>query len=287
MSEAIDYTALNRVRHELTGKLNQSRQSLEEFAGKPENTRHLLECIESLHQARGALRMIDLHGASLLAAEMENALRALEEKRVESTETTLEVLVQAFIQLPDYLSRLSPARREALAVLLPVINRLRTVCGEEPLTESAVFNPDLAIPVPTACFNSQPHDDLPDVQELASTYRQRYQAGLVEWYRAGRNNGGLHTLYEVLANLQQASRCESVARLWWFGAGLAEALMRGALPDSPGVDDDTGNDRMVGGQIFYINIGARVPGTGSGGIDGKYGVPVDPWVYMISVGKKF
>jgi outer membrane protein W len=63
--------------------------------------------------------------------------------------------------------------------------------------------------------------------------------------------------------------------------------MRGALPDSPGVDDDTGNDRMVGGQIFYINIGARVPGTGSGGIDGKYGVPVDPWVYMISVGKKF
>ena len=232
MSEAIDYTALNRVRHELTGKLNQARQSLEEFAGKPENTRHLLECIESLHQARGALRMIDLHGASLLAAEMENALRALEEKRIESTETILEVLLQAFIQLPDYLSRLSPARREALEALLPVINRLRDVSGEEPLTESAVFNPDLAIPVPPACFNSHPHDDQPDVQELARTYRQRYQAGLVEWYRAGGNNGGLHTLYEVLANLQQASRCESVARLWWFGAGLAEALMRGALPAS-------------------------------------------------------
>ena len=200
MSEAIDYTALNRVRHELTGKLNQSRQSLEEFAGKPENTRHLLECIESLHQARGALRMIDLHGASLLAAEMENALRALEEKRIESTETTLDVLLQAFIQLPDYLSRLSPARREALEALLPVINRLRDVSGEEPLTESAVFNPDLAIPVPPACFNSHPHDDQPDVQELARTYRQRYQAGLVEWYRAGGNNGGLHTLYEVLVH---------------------------------------------------------------------------------------
>jgi chemosensory pili system protein ChpA (sensor histidine kinase/response regulator) len=232
MSEAIDYTALNWVRHELSKKLKQARQSLGEFAATPGNTQHLQECVVCLHEARGPLQMLELHGASRLAAEMENVLRTLEEQRTEPAEAALEALMQAFIQLPDYLSRLNRERREAPVVLLPIINRLRAVCGEEPLAEGAVFRPDLTIAVPSACFNSQPHDDLPDVQELARTYRQRYQTGLVEWYRVGKNSGGLHTLYEVLANLQQASRCESVARLWWFGAGLAEALMRGALPAS-------------------------------------------------------
>jgi chemosensory pili system protein ChpA (sensor histidine kinase/response regulator) len=232
MNEAIDYTALNWVRHELNEKLKQARQCLEEFADTPVNTQFLQECMTSLHQARGPLQMVDLRGADRLAAEMEVAINALVEEQIEPTGTTLDVLMQAFIQLPDYLSRLGHGRREAPIVLLPLINRVRALCGEEPLPESVVFAPDLTIPVPSACFNSQLLAGQPDVQELAHTYRQRFQAGLVEWYRGGRNSSGLHKLHEVLANLQQASRNESVARLWWFSAALAEAMMRRALPSS-------------------------------------------------------
>jgi chemosensory pili system protein ChpA (sensor histidine kinase/response regulator) len=232
MSEAIDYTALNWVRNELNEKLKQARQCLEEFAETPGNTQALQECMTSLHQTRGLLQMVDLRGADRLAAEMEAAVNALVEERIKPTGANLETLMQAFIQLPDYLSRLGRGRRDAPVVLLPLINRLRALCGEEPLPESVVFTPDLTIPVPSACYNSELLAGLPDVQELAHTYRQRFQAGLVEWYRGGRNGSGLHKLHEVLANLQQASRNESVARLWWFSAGLAEALTRGALPAS-------------------------------------------------------
>jgi chemosensory pili system protein ChpA (sensor histidine kinase/response regulator) len=246
MSEAIDYTALNRVRPELGEQLTQARQRLEEFAQNPGNPLYLQECIDGLHQARGALQLVELDGASRLAAEMDRVLCAMGEQRIEPTAATLELLMQALIQLPDYLSRLSPDRREAPYALLPVINGLRAVCGEGPLTESVLFAPDLTIPVPPACFNSGSHDDLPDVHGLARTYRPRYQAGLVEWYRAGKNSGGLQTVYEVLANLQQASRCESVARLWWFGAGLAEALMRGALAVSSDIRQLFGRiDRQI------------------------------------------
>ena len=232
MIDAIDYTALSWVRHELNEKLTQARQCLEEFAESTGNAQPLQECMNSLHQARGPLQMVNLQGVDRLVAEMEAALNAMVEGSISPTAETLETLMQAFIQLPDYLSRLGRGRRDAPVVLLPLINCLRALCGEEPLPESIVFTPDPIIPVPAVCFNSQLLPELPDVQVLAHTYRQRFQAGLVEWYRTGRNGSGLHKLHEVLANLQQASRYESVARLWWFSAGLAEALMRGALPVS-------------------------------------------------------
>ena len=232
MNEAIDYTALNRVKHGFTEKLNQARQCLEEFSETPGDARPLLECMTSLHQARGQLQMVDLRGADRLAAEMEAVISALGEERITPTEEILEALMQAFIQLPDYLSRLGRGRCDAPVVLLPLINRLRALSGEGPLPEIAVFTPDLTIPIPPACFNSQSLAEVSDVQGLAHTYRQRFQAGLVEWYRGGSNGNGLHKLREVLANLQQASRSEPVARLWWFSAGLAEVLTRGAMPAS-------------------------------------------------------
>jgi chemosensory pili system protein ChpA (sensor histidine kinase/response regulator) len=232
MNEAIDYTALEWVKHGFNEKLNQARQCLEEYSETPGDTRPLHECMASLHQARGPLQMIYLQGADRLAAEMEAVISALAEQRITPAEETLEALMQAFIQLPDYLSRLGRGRRDVPVILLPVINRLRALSGDMPLPETDVFTPDLTIPVPPACFNAQSLTELPDVQELAHTYRQRFQAGLVEWYRGGRNGSGLHKLHEVLANLQQASRNESVARLWWFSAGLAEILTRGAIPAS-------------------------------------------------------
>ena len=261
MNEAIDYTALSWVRQELTEKLQQARRSLEEFSESNGQAQTLGACIESLHEARGSLRMLDLQGAERLALAMETLVNALSEGCCAPTAESLEALMQAFIQLPDYLSRLGGARRDVPVVLLPHINRLRALCGEEPLPEDILFNPDLTIPVPVECYNSRLQADLPDVQELASTYRQRFQAGLVEWYRTGKNGAGLQKLYEVLAKLQQTSKNESVARLWWFGAALAEALTRGVLTASAEIKQLVGRiDRQlkrlidVGESVFASDI---------------------------------
>jgi outer membrane protein len=55
-----------------------------------------------------------------------------------------------------------------------------------------------------------------------------------------------------------------------------------------GLDYDLGNDWMIGGQIYYMDIDteARLK-ISSSGYDEKFNVSIDPWVYMISVGKKF
>jgi outer membrane protein len=55
------------------------------------------------------------------------------------------------------------------------------------------------------------------------------------------------------------------------------------LAGEVGLDYDLGNDWMIGGQIYYMDIDTKAK------IEGfqKFDVDIDPWVYMISVGKKF
>jgi len=245
MSEAIDYSALNWVREELNETLNRARQFLEEYAENPETADLLHDCKAQLHQVHGTLQMVEIQGAGLLALEMEAVVDALIEVRAGQPDTAMLVLMQAFIQLPDYLSRLSNGRSDVPAVLLPVINELRAARGAETLTASAVFSPDLAAPVPAAYFNPQASNDSAGAQDLARTQRQRFQAGLLEWYR-GDEVSGLQKLHTVLDGLQRASRLEASARLWWLGAAVIEAIREGVLQGSIGAKQLFGQvDRQI------------------------------------------
>jgi outer membrane protein len=55
-----------------------------------------------------------------------------------------------------------------------------------------------------------------------------------------------------------------------------------------GLDYDLGNDWLIGGQIYYMDIDsdARLKISGLG-YNEKFNVSIDPWVYLITVGKKF
>jgi outer membrane protein len=55
-----------------------------------------------------------------------------------------------------------------------------------------------------------------------------------------------------------------------------------------GVDYELQNDWLVGAQLFYIDIDTDATITGAGApFDGTHNVSIDPWVFMVSIGKKF
>jgi outer membrane protein len=55
-----------------------------------------------------------------------------------------------------------------------------------------------------------------------------------------------------------------------------------------GLDYDLGNDWMIGGQIYYMDIDTDATLKVSDlGYKETFDVSIDPWVYMISIGKKF
>ncbi len=246
MREAIDYNALSWIRQEVGVTLKQARLELEEYAEGEQRKELLQGCAAHLHEARGPLQMVNIKGADMLACEMEEAIADLLLEATVDSETLLEQLMQGFLELPEYLSNLRSGKQDSPKVLFPLINRLRTSRGLQPLKEDAVFSPDLAARVPVSVFDARADHGDRDLAALARTARVRFQSGLLEWYRDNGSNQGLHTLVEVLEHLQITAGSEPAARLWWVGAGIAELLRDGVLDAKPSVKHLFGQlDRQI------------------------------------------
>jgi chemosensory pili system protein ChpA (sensor histidine kinase/response regulator) len=246
MDEAIDYNALGWVRQELDETLKQARVQLEAYAADADNKALLQNCAAQLHEALGPLQMVGIKGAVLLTSEMEEVIADFLQDTVEEKETALELLMQAFLQMPDYLSSIRSGRKDNPAVLLPVINSLRATRGVQPLKETAVFSPNLSVRVPVSVFDVRAKKEKQDIQAMARAARVRFQSGLLAWYRGTGGNAGLQTLIDVLVELQNAALSEPVARVWWIGAGVAEALRDGELEESTDIKQLFGQlDRQV------------------------------------------
>jgi len=242
MDEAIDYNALGWVRQELDDTLKLARVQLEEYAAGTENKALLQKCAAQLHEALGPLQMVGIKGAVLLTSEMEEVVADLLQDAIEEKETSLELLMQAFLQLPDYLSSIRSGRKDNPAVMLPVINSLRATRGEQPLQETAVFSPNLSARVPASVFDVRAKKEQHDIPALARAARVRFQGGLLSWYRSGDGESALQPLIDVLVHLQERALSEPVARVWWIGAGVAEALRDGIL-------DETTEIKQLFGQL--------------------------------------
>jgi chemosensory pili system protein ChpA (sensor histidine kinase/response regulator) len=228
MNEAIDYSTLRWVKQELDDTLNQARLALEAYVQNPDDQAQMSFCTAHLHQVFGTLQMVELYGASLLAEEMEQVAKALLEGEIRQQDDAYDVLMRSMLQLPDYLERLMQGGRDIPLVLLPLLNDLRAVRGENLLSENAMFSPDLSRPIP---------DDVrdytgEDVRKLAKSLRHQYQVGLLAWYREQNTNEALQKLGTVLQQLQRASGSDAGARLWWLAGGLVAALREGVLEAS-------------------------------------------------------
>jgi chemosensory pili system protein ChpA (sensor histidine kinase/response regulator) len=246
MDEAIDYNALGWVRQELEETLKFARVQLEEYAAGAENKTLLQKCAAQLHEALGPLQMVGIKGAVLLTSEMEEVVADLLQDAVVEKETALELLMQAFLQLPDYLSSISSGRKDNPAVMLPVINSLRATRGEQPLQETAVFSPNLSTRVPASVFDVRAKKQQHDIPALARAARVRFQGGLLSWYRGGDGMSALQPLLDVLVHLQECALSEPVARVWWIGAGVAEALRDGELEETTEIKQLFGQlDRQI------------------------------------------
>ena len=246
MDEAIDYNALSWVRQELDETLKLARVQLEEYATGADDKTLLQKSAVQLHEALGPLQMVGIKGAVLLTSEMEEVIADLLQDAVEEKETALELLMQAFLQLPDYLSSIRSGKKDNPAVLLPVINSLRATRGVQPLQETAVFSPNLSVRVPVSVFDVRAKKEKQDIPAMARAARVRFQSGLLAWYRGSDENAGLQTLIDVLVQLQHSALSEPAARVWWIGAGVAEALRDGGLEETTEIKQLFGQlDRQV------------------------------------------
>lgn len=223
-----DYSTLNWVREQIAETLKQVRHTLEAYVEDPREKGEMESCAGYLHQVRGALRMLELHGATLLVEEMECIADALLKDGVRRKDDCYGLLMQSILQLPTYLERLNSGCQDSALAFFPLINGMRALRGASPLTEDTEFHPDLALYPPPLLSK-----DLPGSEDtrlaLVRKLRPQYQMALVSWYRDPGSLAHLGHIASIIKQLEQVSHSNAGAQLWWITGGLIEAVMEGGL----------------------------------------------------------
>ena len=233
MGERHDYVALEWVKGEIAETLRQAALHLESMAMDEEQTPlALAECLACIHQVHGSLQMVEFYGAALLAEEMEHLTQALQQNRVSHREEAIHLLVQALAQLPVYLDRVQGARRDLPLVVLPLINDLRSARGEELLSETSLFSPQLPDLPPlddAALAQLEP----PELANVLRKLRHMLQMALVGLLREQDDDTHLGYLAKVFARLESISGQAPLSPLWQVASALVEGMRGGAIANSP------------------------------------------------------
>ncbi|HSC83518.1 MAG TPA: ferrous iron transporter B [Pseudomonas sp.] len=217
-------TSLSLVRDELFTTMEETEQSLEHFIAERNNGSLLQQAVESLHQVRGTLNLIELAGAELLAQEVLQQATDIPVGAGEERDGQLSALSSALYVLRRYLENVDAHRQEMPELLLPAINDLRQAGTQPPLPESFFFSVRLDQARPAAA-GAASQVSSGDVRRL----RHMYQVGLLGFIREDNPQAGLKLMLRALSRLDSLSVGEPRGRLYWIGAAAVESQLEGQL----------------------------------------------------------
>ncbi|MBB5319573.1 hybrid sensor histidine kinase/response regulator [Marinobacter oulmenensis] len=225
-----DSIALDWVRGEIQDTLTEARHALEAYAGNRDDAARLRFCLNYLHQVHGTLQMVELYGAALLSEEMEALTRAILEDAVSNTDEAVNVLMQAILQLPQYLEHLDSTRDDFPMVLLPLLNDLRAARGEPLLSDTSLFKPDLAPSQVAVSTRSLERFKGPKVAGHLRKLRQMYQFALVGVVREENLAEHFDYIQKVVERLVRLCGDSPRGELWKAAGAFVETLQAGLNP---------------------------------------------------------
>ncbi|MGH8121936.1 MAG: Hpt domain-containing protein, partial [Rudaea sp.] len=227
--DEVNFTALGWVKGELDATLEHARLALEAYVENPADAARMRDCVADLHLVNGTLRMVELYGAAMVVEEMERVADGLVDGAVAASDDVLSVLMRGIVQLPDYLERLQSGHKDIPIVLLPLLNDLRAARGEKLLTESVLFTPDLAAPLPAATGAALPAAKL---RNETRRLRNSFQRELLQWIRDSQASAPLERMGDVLDRLYSVCSFDDVRRLWWVANGVLDGVRSSAITAS-------------------------------------------------------
>ncbi|HXS31434.1 MAG TPA: hypothetical protein VN755_11425, partial [Steroidobacteraceae bacterium] len=224
MAPQVASQTLDAVAREVTASLAEARMALEAYVEQTDNVGLLQKSVAELAQVQGVLRVMEIHGAALLAEEMHQVCQylAATAKEKKNQNEALDALMRAMVQLPGYLDRVLAGGRDMALVLLPLLNDMRAVRGSPLLSEGTLLSLNLKSDQQAA---PQVHDDSKGkVSQLARKARSRYQMALIGWIRGERVDHHLENLATVAEQFERTAETQPLFQLWWVTGAVIEAL---------------------------------------------------------------
>jgi len=223
--DQIDTGPLSWVIGEIREALTRSGVALNEALTQDAETRSttLRHAKVYLHQAHGALQMVDIDGVAIITETVEDLFERFESGQLAPSEDSVRAIGHAYQALVEYLEELLAGAPHQPVRLFPYYRALLQVRGAERIHPADLFFPNLAIrpQLPAAAASSPP-----DYVVL----RKRFERALLPFLKGGDLANAI-VMRDIVQRVERAQTLPQVRSFWWVMHGFAEAVAAGQVPD--------------------------------------------------------
>jgi len=219
MGASQDIAPLAWVIDEIRGSLSQAVTGVKSYVANKQDGESLRNARNQVHQANGALQLLDLRGVALLTEAIEALLRRWESEPKECLPTAVKTVETAINAVIAYLEGLLAGRPNQPIRLYPYYRDVLT------LNRAARIHPaDLVF----ADLSRRPAFHQIEVKPLtADQLRVRrvvFEEGLLGFLRDAEDPKARRRMRDALADLERLPQRGLARSFWWIVRGLLEAL---------------------------------------------------------------
>jgi chemosensory pili system protein ChpA (sensor histidine kinase/response regulator) len=228
----LDTGPLSWVMVEIREALARSRTALFEAGGRAaeDQATQLQHAKSHLHQAHGALQMVDVDGVAKLTALAELALDRFKDGTLKCSTDHVQAVARLYQALVEYLEELLDGAPSQPLRLYPYYRDLLQMLGAERIHPADLFYPDLSHQPAMPLAATVPPADYP-------AWRQRYEKALLSYMKSAdpaqqrEHAAALRDTVVLVADAQHDAR----ARAFWlamqsFAELVAEGKLAGSVP---------------------------------------------------------
>ena len=226
--DTFDTGPLSWVMGEIRETLTRSKAALGEALAQDAETQStaLRHAKTYLHQAHGALQIVDVDGVAIITETVEDLFDRMDGGQVALTPQIAQAIDNAYQALIEYLEELLSGAPHQPVRLFPYYRALLQVRGAERIHPADLFFPNLAI-----------RPQLPAVQPAPAgtdyvMLRKRFERALLPFLKS--NDGAAemanaHAMRDIIKDVEHSQGNQQSRAFWWVMHGFAEAVAGGQV----------------------------------------------------------
>ena len=229
----LDTGPLSWVMVEIRESLARSRTALIEAGGRAaeDQATQLQHAKSHLHQAHGALQMVDIDGVSQMTSVAEAALDRFKTGAVKCSTDHVEAVSQLYQALVEYLEELLEGAPSQPARLFPYYRAVQEMIGADRIHPADLFFPDLSL-TPELEPAADGADPVADPVAHYTACRQRFERALLPYLKStepAQQKEHAATLLDAVKLVADAQRDGKARAFWLAMQGFAELVASGEL----------------------------------------------------------
>ncbi|MES2024767.1 MAG: Hpt domain-containing protein [Pseudomonadota bacterium] len=228
--EHFDTGPLSWVIGEISGALTRSKIALGEALVQDAESQSttMRHAKAYLHQAHGALQMVDIDGVVIMTETVEDLFDRFESGQLVLDDDSVLAITHAYQALLEYLEELLAGASHQPVRLFPYYRALLQVRGAERIHPADLFFPNLAIrPQLPSASTKLSHEDYVSL-------RKRFERALLLFLKNSSDGSGLSSaqaMRDIILRVEQAQNTQQGRAFWWVMRGFADAVSAGQVPN--------------------------------------------------------